>query len=76
MPEMIERVANAICKAYGVDCTIRPLSMHHTVARAAIAAMREPTEQMIKSAEKEDPMDYGGVGYVECWHAMIDGALK
>ena len=50
-------------------------------ARAAIAAMREPTEGMIEAAERED----GGDPYAEFdsratgtdhWHAMIDAALE
>jgi hypothetical protein len=48
------------------------------LARAAIAAMREPTEKMVRAGEKEfiasdvaccmEPAE-------DCWQAMIDAAL-
>lgn len=39
------------------------------LARRIIAAMREPTEAMLKAAKTEGPDD-------DVWRAMIDAALK
>jgi hypothetical protein len=44
-------------------------------ARAAIAAMREPTEAMIVAAAL-DPSNQGHVSQTGTWQAMIDEALK
>lgn len=77
MSEMVERVARAIAetRAYGVGWEER-------LARAAIAAMREPTEAMqvaegidtlgckARLGEYLDDWDAAGV-----WQAMIDAAL-
>ena len=86
MGEMIERVAEAIALSgnggtwddwYNVD----QKEFHRRRARAAIAAMREPTPEMPKAE-----MDLGGYGFTdgecycadpsEIWRAMIDEALK
>lgn len=50
-------------------------------ARAAIEAMREPTEAMVKAGERVvddhfdhwDPGRFHGIG--EAWNAMVDAAL-
>jgi hypothetical protein len=39
------------------------------IARAAIDAMREPTEEMVMAARVR-------TGSVATWHAMIDAAIK
>ena len=46
-------------------------------ARAAIAAMREPTEAMMRAGVAQDP-DYPGeyAAPEEYWRAMIDEALR
>lgn len=73
MSEMIERVAKAI--------ELRDTTDSLAMARAAIAAMREPTDKMMIAAETVEPQ-------LECflakeqspsyivWQAMIDEALK
>ena len=73
MSEMVKRVARAIV-ALGLDDRERPLA----IARAAIAAMREPTEAM---KQKGGDLDNGyGMEITEAlaeevWQAMIDEAL-
>jgi hypothetical protein len=89
MNEMVERVARAICVADGVDPDMLCSGLGNIIpegetwtawrvrekqARAAIAAMREPTEAMTSAVLKKlnsDPrwvaMDY---------RTMIDEALK
>ncbi len=69
MNEMVERVALVMRKA--VDGESDP-DYWREVARAAIEAMREPTQ----------PMEDLGDGYMGCaafaitvWHAMIDRSL-
>jgi hypothetical protein len=73
--EMILRVAKAINKlGYGLG-----ESLELTIAYAAITAMREPTEAMLKA-----DVSLGGYGFGECyqadpkevWQAMIDESLK
>mgnify|MGYP001608313028 CR=1 FL=1 len=68
MNEMIERVAKAIRDSFNsndIDC--------YPIARAAIAAMREPYKPVI------DFMvicEAGAYTAEEAWQAMIDAALK
>ena len=51
-------------------------------ARAAIAAMREPTDAMVKQGEmaayeyRADPADWTLKLTKDAWRAMIDAALK
>ena len=89
MTEMVERVARAISD-HDVDCQERggwqncdrpqPCSCRLS-ARAAIAAMREPTQKMLDAAKinnPDDPADPNGeceaiVRYV--WRSMIIEAL-
>lgn len=86
MPDMIERMASIIGeKLYG-HCT--PKDTPHTwamalsVARAAIAAMREPTEAMlVEGGAKHFGNDSMSVAdfdeqATEIWKAMINAALK
>ncbi len=85
--EMIDRVAKAIkdCGAYTPDWQGADEDLI-IMARAAIAAMREPTEAMMEAAadlhtqegwcatdlgHEADPNDMGNI-----WRAMIDAALK
>lgn len=79
MSEMVERVAGAIYDAAG-DCDQEMnLAAARALARAAIAAMREPTEAM-KAAGGFAYMERGGMnardGSDDIWRAMIDAALK
>jgi hypothetical protein len=82
---MIERVARAIARAHRIgDLFIAPDGSAHKSepwqgfvdhARAAIAAMREPTEAMAS----EGAFAVDGLfepGAVAVWQAMTDAALK
>ncbi len=72
---MIERVAKALCVQSGIiwekqSDTQRGHNM--SLARAAIEAMREPTERMIKSGNEHCDND----GNLDAaYRAMIDAAL-
>jgi hypothetical protein len=93
MTDMIERVARAICAElestvydpvdYDVveECWPRFVSQ----ARAAIEAMREPTDGMLAEAdnmlprfeeEPNEPRMMGVDGALVAWQAMIDTALE
>lgn len=68
MAGMVERVARAIANSDGMHPEAwRPFEVN---ARAAIEAMREPTEGMIDAG-------FGYTGYPEeAYKEMIDAALK
>ncbi len=70
MSEMVKRVARAIeaVRDYKEDISIR--ATPEELARAAIAAMREPTEAMTGS------LRWFGEDDLELWQLMIDAALK
>lgn len=83
----IEQVAKAINSSYPHDCGIKDCShckCLNTVvlnnAKAAITAMREPTDKMLDGARNWSVSKHGrGVGNVDatqCFQAMIDAALK
>lgn len=69
MSKMVERVQKAI----------ESLTQHHTgssseaLARAAMAAMREPTEAMVNAGGE---IENSNRVAVEIWQSMIDEALK
>lgn len=71
MTEMIERVARAIDNAMASDD-----NMPADFARAAIVAMREPTQHMLEEGGRTEILD----GYVDddllrsAFRAMIDAA--
>lgn len=73
MNEMIERVAEAIKKAND-NCTgIWEIEC----AKAAIAAMRKPTEEMIEAYEEVCKKYAFPDGFCEdAYQAMIDATLK
>jgi hypothetical protein len=67
---MVERVAQALQQEMGTA----PLDEPHSsfaLARAAIAAMREPTEEMIDAWIRAP-----GAAIKGGWQAMIDAALE
>lgn len=75
--EMIDRVAKAIAKSMSAN----PVRWDDYIpeAKAAIVAMRDPTEEMVKAID--DTLDKGDAGKtkdttVELWQASIDAALK
>jgi hypothetical protein len=77
MTDMIERVGNAIQHQMGLDD-----NMPEDLARAAIAAMRECTPEMLDAGSAAHPA--GGYrretllnDIIECeWWAMVDAALE
>ena len=78
MSEMVERVATAIGNRLRYDsngeCLLIPTDDQcRDIARAAIEAMREPTRKMINAAWNHR---LGGGLALNCWHDMIDEALK
>lgn len=67
---MVERVALAIS---GSDDPVNILGIHRVRARAAIEAMREPTQEMVESGDAKCGVFKHGSS---TWRAMIDTALK
>lgn len=82
IPEMVERVARAIAEADRTqwDHMFAPRkAMFASFARAAIAAMHDPTKAMIDSADKLDRgtlYDPRELDPEEIWKAMIDEAMR
>lgn len=96
---MVERMARAICEASGRNPD-DPLFWNERTgqvigvawrgyewkARAAIAALREPTEAMLADGDSAIPRFeadaetgarmMGREGALECWRTMIDAALE
>jgi hypothetical protein len=72
MSEIIDRVADAIKAAIndGAKSDFGTATFPE-LARAAIAAMREPTEAMIQRAREERYLDEPH----DTWQSMIDAAL-
>lgn len=73
---MLEQVARAIAKdQHGTADAVGELERQ--TARAAIAAMREPTDEMVAAADKLEK-DLGPFGTPKNWRwqAMIDAALS
>lgn len=71
---MIERVAEAIADAHKLHGR-----NFNSMARAAIEAMREPTEHMLDygACHEDQDHDIFDEGHIsrEVWQAMIDAAL-
>ena len=83
MSGMIDRVARALAEADELQWTFMFDSHrdepsrddYRRRARAAIEAMRKPTEAMIEAVrDPHEGLSAGAVEYV--WDAMIDAALK
>lgn len=74
MSEMVERVATAMARAAKDNWDIPPQSEQtwRELARAAIEAMREPTEAMLSAGEPWSESN----GLWRSWGAMIDEALE
>lgn len=80
MSEMVERVARTMHEAAGTDVRWIELSptsraFVNAMARAVIAAMREPTSDMRAAVLAEGCYDREPGEAVDCWH-VIDAALK
>lgn len=89
--EMVERVARAIVPALGMTIafsephvsdtpTIRRTREADTakaleIARAAIEAMIEPTEAMLKASYKIDGYRTDGPDHKDVWQAMLFAAI-
>jgi hypothetical protein len=74
MAEMIERVSRAIR-----DAEDNMANDWLDVARAAIEAMREPTDEMLSAAGTRRPVDDEVMGPDHpwaLWDSMIDAALN
>lgn len=75
---MIERVARALAASDGAKFHVNP-DVYLTLARAAIEAMREPTEHMLDygACHEDQDHDIFDEGHIsrEVWQAMIDAAL-
>lgn len=65
-PTMVDRVATSIQDGL-LKAEWNPL----TLARAAIAAMLQPTQAMVEAA-----VAHGDIDYRESWQVMIDAAIK
>jgi hypothetical protein len=91
MTEMVERVARAIKERLaeiedvyfrddGSDCTIDGHVDIEDLARAAIEAMREPTQEILDAPAVPnalgDDENYSDIDVREAYQAMIDAALK
>lgn len=61
-----------ISSAFPAENREQVLAVCRQAARAAIAALREPTDAMIKAAS---PERIGPSLQDDCWRAMIDAAL-
>lgn len=85
MTEMIERVAAAIYAVQPHLNTGKPVPWLELIgplreksielARAAIEAMREPTEEMMDAGESADPTPERDTNAIRVWGRMIDAAL-
>jgi hypothetical protein len=85
MSEMIERVAKAVreyvaeveVKSRGeIDVDVDGMVHSQMIARAAIEAMRDPTEEMKRAGLEEFPSSLAvKETAAEVWYAMIDAAL-
>lgn len=74
VPEMIERVARAMALSIGAGWLPQPMPQSHLhhwrgLARAAMEAMREPTEEMVELWDGVHPPPD------EIYRAMIAAAL-
>lgn len=89
MDDMVEKVARAICDAGQGQWRKPPYNELHTdalnnhwrhKARAAIEAMREPSEAMVKAGYDAfmawDARTGDDLGMEIIWRAMIDAALS
>lgn len=71
---MVERVARAIQAFDGHAAAGGAEPGYEAIARAAIAAMREPTDEMMSVTEWWGDLT-GRPEHVDVWRAMIDAAL-
>lgn len=79
MSEMVDRVASAIHSVHGILLPFRAMDddsklkqLLRSQARAAIAAMREPTEEMRRALLG----DTDELNFDDVWQSIIDAALS
>jgi hypothetical protein len=75
--DLIERVARAIADANSENYDELP-HLHTALARAAIAAMREPTEAMVSAGNAAQTEEWGEQVAMDSrvpWRTMIDAAI-
>ena len=79
MPEtMVERVGRAIAEANGHDYELYP-KLSEALARAALRALREPTEAMVRAngtSQFEEGRRWLDEDARITWQAMVDAALS
>ncbi len=86
---MLEKVAKAICVVdnerleRSLPCACDGKTMergrpcpYREEARAAIEAMREPSEEMIEAGRRHERFTLAKEGVAPRWQAMIDKALE
>lgn len=79
MSEMVERVARAICDSGAMDSDRtypEIIEDARVAAKAAIAAMHEPTDAMVNAPPRPTLANCDEHHYAVAWQAMIDEALK
>ena len=78
MMDMVERVARALEAAFDRDGRVFDQGQALDLARAAIGAMREPTDKMMADMLDDDIVGYtpDPADHKKVWHAGIDAALK
>lgn len=84
MRQMVDRIARVIYLSFYAprapqivfdDCPGFVQDEWRNIARAAIAEMREPTDEMVQAGIVEDPACVE-IDAQRMWQAMIDEALK
>jgi hypothetical protein len=79
MSEMVERVSVKIAEKFqllGYAWHEISRADYEAIARAAIGAMREPTDEMGDAGDEITGYPVSAVPSPTVWHAMIDEALK
>ena len=82
MTGMVERVARAILASwYGGNLQKDQIEEHMDMARAAIEAMREPTEAMLENAGTirgydDDYYNSADKNHIAWWQDMVTAALE
>lgn len=76
MSEMVERVARAIADNIQAALPDGVVVDYHYAARAAIEAMRRPTEAMVDAGYDFTADPCWREDFIKGWQAMIDEALK
>jgi len=74
MSEMVERVERVLQEEFAAFYRFSPAQGEH-LARAAIEAMREPTDSQYDAVSALDKM-WRDSNSTEIYQAMIDGALR